>query len=238
MAPSEVSLLVALTAGVISFLSPCVIPLVPSYLTYLAGTSAAQLAHGVPGKVRLTLLVNALAFVAGFSAIFVTMGLSASAIGALLLKHLDWVQRVGGLIIILWGLHMAGVLKVGLLQQERRVKFKPGRAGIAGSFLMGLAFSAGWTPCVGPVLGSILILAANTASIGTGAVLLASYSLGMTLPFMAAAVGLEWVMGKLKRHTRWLPLVTTVSGWIMVIAGILVATGIFARLSGLGPLSF
>jgi len=179
-------------------------------------------------------MVNALAFVAGFSAVFVTMGLSASAVGSLLLRHLEWVQRVGGLIIILGGLHMAGVLRLGLLQQERRLRIKPGRAGMAGSFLMGLAFSAGWTPCVGPVLGSILLLAANTASMGAGAVLLAAYSLGMALPFIAAAAGLEWVMGRLRRHARWLPLITAGSGWVMVIAGVLVATGIFARLSALG----
>lgn len=238
MPASEISFMVAFAAGILSFLSPCVLPLVPSYLSYLTGATVADLTRSRLKEFRLTMLLNATSFIAGFSLIFTIFGLSASAIGALLLRHQALVQKLSGLIIIFFGLHMAGVLNVGLLNREKRVHFKPGQVGILKSFLMGIAFSAGWTPCIGPVLGSILILAGNSASMRTGAFLLVAYSMGLAVPFLAAAFSLGWLIKGLKQHAAWLPVITKASGWVMVVAGILVFTGIFARLSSLLPSSF
>lgn len=231
MPETSVSLIAAFTAGLISFLSPCVLPLVPSYLSYLAGTTLAELAKTETKGVRMAVFGNAFLFVMGFSLIFILLGLSASTIGALLLRYQALLRKVSGVIVIIFGLHMAGILKLQLLNLEKRFHFQPRKAGPLSAFLLGMAFSAGWTPCIGPVLGSILVLAGNSASLSTGAYLLSAYSLGLGVPFLIAALSWGWFLQGLTRHKSWLPRLVKASGWVLVGAGLLILTGNWDRLA-------
>ncbi|WP_034634747.1 cytochrome c biogenesis CcdA family protein [Desulfofundulus thermocisternus] len=233
----NVTLGAAFLAGLVSFLSPCVLPLIPTYLAYLAGVSVTELAAPGTARLRLLLLTNALLFVAGFSLVFVALGLSASALGKLLLRHQNLLRQVSGVLIIFFGLHMAGLLRLKWLMKEKRVHFIPQKAGWLNSLLMGMAFSAGWVPCIGPVLASILLLAGQSESLTRGVCLLASYSLGMALPFLAAALGAGYLMQVLRRHASLLPVVARAGGWLLVGMGLLVLSNAFARLSSFVPLS-
>lgn len=231
MPETSVSLIAAFTAGLISFLSPCVLPLIPSYLSYLAGTTLAELARTETKGVRLAVLGNAFLFVMGFSLIFVLLGLSASTIGTLLLQYQALLRKLSGVIVMIFGLHMAGVLKLQLLNLEKQFHFRPRKAGPLSALLLGMAFSAGWTPCIGPVLGSILLLAGNSASLSTGAYLLSAYSLGLGVPFLVAALSWGWFLQGLKRYGTWMPRLVKASGWVLVGAGLLILTDSWNRLS-------
>jgi len=231
MPETSVSLIAAFTAGLISFLSPCVLPLVPSYLSYLAGTTLAELARTETKGVRMAVLGNAFLFVMGFSLIFILLGLSASTIGALLLRYQAFLRKLSGVIVIIFGLHMAGILKLQLLNLEKRFHFRPRKAGPLSPLLLGMAFSAGWTPCIGPVLGSILVLAGNSASLSTGAYLLSAYSLGLGVPFLVAAFSWGWFLQGLTRYGAWMPRLVKASGWVLVGAGLLILTGNWDRLA-------
>lgn len=182
---------------------------------------------------RVKTFLNALVFVVGFTLVFVAFGLSASAIGRFLIRHQLVVQRVSGAAIVFFGLSMAGVLRIGAMGKEKRLTFKWDKGGWVSSLLLGMAFSAGWTPCVGPILASILIMAGSSASMRYGALLLAIYSLGLALPFLVAAASLGWLESLLKRHSEELVLVTKIGGWVLVVIGILMATGALSRLSGM-----
>lgn len=182
---------------------------------------------------RSKAFLNALVFVAGFTLVFVAFGLSASAIGKFLIQHQLIVQRASGAAIVFFGLSMAGVLRIGAMGKEKRLAFKWDKGGWVGSLLLGMAFSAGWTPCVGPILASILIMAGSSASMRYGALLLAVYSLGLALPFLAAAASLGWLENLLKQHSEELVLVTKIGGWVLVAIGVLMATGTLSRLSGM-----
>ncbi|MFZ5631690.1 MAG: cytochrome c biogenesis CcdA family protein [Bacillota bacterium] len=234
----NITLGMAFLAGLVSFLSPCVLPLVPTYLTYLTGASVTELSAPETARLRLAVLANALLFVTGFSLVFLAFGLSASALGKLLIRHQDLLRQVSGVLIIIFGLHMAGLLQFNRLMREKRIHFVPRRAGRLNSLLMGMAFSAGWTPCIGPILASILLLAGQSASLLTGAYLLAMYALGMALPFIMAALALGWLVGALRRHASLLPLMAKIGGWLMIGTGLLVLTNSFARLSVYVPFSF
>ncbi|MBE3588768.1 MAG: sulfite exporter TauE/SafE family protein [Thermoanaerobacteraceae bacterium] len=235
---TNVSLGMAFLAGVVSFLSPCVLPLIPTYMTYLTGVSVTELTAPEGARLRLSLLVNALLFIAGFTLVFLAFGISASALGKLLIRHQDLLRQVSGVLIILFGLYMAGLLPFNWLLREKRVHFLPRRAGGVNSLLMGMAFSAGWTPCTGPILASILLLAGQSASLWTGAGLLLIYSLGLALPFLAAALALGFLVQGLQRHAALLPLIARAGGWLMIGVGLLVLTNSFGRLSGYVPFSF
>lgn len=223
----------AVLAGLVSFLSPCVLPLVPTYLSYLTGVSVRELSGEGLSGMRAAVLKNALAFIGGFAVVFIAFGLSASALGQLLARHQVLLRRVSGAMIILFGLQMTGLIKVGALHREKRVAFAPGKAGVFNSLLMGMAFSAGWTPCIGPVLGSILLLASNSSGAWEGGYLLAAYSLGLAIPFLAAAVAVGPLAKGLRRWSHLLPLVAVLGGALMVVVGVMVFTGYFSRLSGL-----
>ncbi len=229
---ASVSFVVAFFAGLASFISPCILPLVPAFLAYLTG-SVVTLDDRRRANVRAKAFVSALVFVAGFTIVFVAFGLSASAIGRFLIRHQLIVQRLSGAAIVFFGLNMTGVLRIGALGKERRLAFEWNRRGWIGSLLLGMAFSAGWTPCVGPILASILIMAGSSASMRYGALLLAVYSLGLALPFLAAAASLGWLENLLKRHSEELALVTKIGGWVLVAIGVLTATGALSRLSGM-----
>ncbi|MCU0621926.1 MAG: cytochrome c biogenesis protein CcdA [Gemmatimonadales bacterium] len=225
-APS-LGLLVAFAAGLLSFLSPCVLPLVPSYVGFLTGMSVSEAAS----RKRLALL-HALCFVAGFSLIFILLGASATALGRALKYYQVWLTRAGGLLIVLFGLYCLGVLRINALQMERRVHLEDKPVGFLGSVLVGMAFGAGWTPCIGPILGAILGLATAEQEVGRGMLLLAAYSAGLAVPFLVAAVAVEQFFDWFQRFRRYLPWVMRVSGVLLVVVGLLLMTGEFTRLAG------
>jgi len=227
----SVSLWLAFGAGLLSFISPCVLPLVPTYLSYLTGTSLSEQSAERGAVVRARLWCNALAFIVGFSAIFIAFGLSASALGQLLASHQVLLRRVSGVIIIIFGLHLTGLLKVGWLMRERRFHYTPGESNPSNSLLMGMAFSAGWTPCIGPTLGSILLLASNSATTWQGGYLLAVYSAGLAVPFLAVTLAVRPAVNFLRRRANLLPLFSVLNGVLMIIVGVMVYNNYFSRLS-------
>ena len=225
--PGGLGLFVAFAAGLLSFLSPCVLPLVPSYIGFLTGMSLPE----VSGRRHLALL-HALLFVLGFTLVFMLLGASATALGRALNYYQVWLQRVGGVLIIAFGLVCLGVIRLPALSQERRLQVEQKPVGFLGSALVGMAFAAGWTPCIGPVLGGILGLAATSNDLSRGMLLLAVYSAGLAVPFLLAAVALESFLDWFQRFRRYLPWVMRVSGALLVFVGILMVTGEFTRLAG------
>lgn len=227
---TDVGFFIALSAGIFSFLSPCVLPLVPSYLTFVTGMSLEDLQGGVNRKVTLT---HSVLFVAGFSVIFILLGASASFLGQFFKAYEVWIARVGGVIIVLLGLHMAGVFRLVPLMQEKRVHLADKPAGYLGTLGVGMAFGAGWTPCIGPVLGAILTYGFSQDTMWAGVGLLSVYSLGLAIPFLVAALALDWFLQAFKRFRRFIPVVEKSSGVLLVFLGILLMTGTFTWLSGL-----
>jgi cytochrome c-type biogenesis protein len=225
--PAALGFLVAFAAGLLSFLSPCVLPLVPSYVGFLTGMTLPE----VTGRRRVA-LTHALLFVGGFSLIFILLGASATALGRALNFYQVWLQRVGGVLIILFGLVCLGVFNFRLLDQERRLHLERKPVGYLGSVLVGMAFAAGWTPCIGPVLGAILGMAATSADVSRGVGLLAVYSAGLALPFLIAAVAVDSFLDWFQRFRRFLPWVMRISGVMLVLVGTLLLTGEFTRLAG------
>ncbi|MEE8425300.1 MAG: cytochrome c biogenesis protein CcdA [Elusimicrobiota bacterium] len=224
----------AFVAGLISFLSPCVLPLIPIYLAYLTGTSIGEMQ--LKSKRRLVLL-HAGFFVLGFSLVFIAMGATASALGQVLNSYRGVLERLGGVVLILFGLWMIGVLKSGLLYKEARFHFQEKPAGFAGSVLVGAAFAAGWTPCVGPVLSTILGMAALSGSLAKGILLLTVYSIGFALPLMACALAVEKSTRLLDRIKPWLGTIEKGTGVVLVALGIFMAGGWFSRFAT-WPLSY
>ncbi|EEG77638.1 cytochrome c biogenesis CcdA family protein [Dethiobacter alkaliphilus] len=222
MEQGTMSLMIAFFAGVISFFSPCQLPLLPIYLGFLAGSMTDE--DGKPQKNKA--FVNSLNFVVGFSVVFIFLGLLASWFAAFFAAHQVTLQRVAGVLIILFGLHLAGILSPSVLQREKRMQYMPKTAGPGTAMLMGVAFGAGWTPCIGPVLGSILVYAAAT---GAGVSLLIAFSVGMALPFLLAALLVERVGRWVDRFAVYLPKLQRIFGFILVLFGIAVFTGILAR---------
>jgi cytochrome c-type biogenesis protein len=225
--PAALGVAVAFVAGLLSFLSPCVLPLVPSYIGFLTGMTLGEMS----GR-RRAAVIHALLFVGGFSLIFVLLGASATALGRALNYYQVWLQRVGGVLIILFGLLCLGVFKVPMLTQERRLHLDRKPVGYLGSVVVGMAFAAGWTPCIGPVLGGILGLAATSSDVSRGMLLLGVYSAGLALPFLIAAVAIESFLDWFQRFRRFLPWVMRVSGVLLVLVGVLLVTGEFTRLAG------
>lgn len=230
----SIGLAVAFAAGLLSFLSPCVLPLIPSYVTFITGMSLDDLTvtEGPRGERRRTVLVHGILFVAGFTLVFVALGASATFLGSLFAFASRWVERVGGVLLIVFGLYLLGVLRLPGAAREWRVHLGDKPLGYLGTVLVGVTFGAGWTPCIGPVLGGILTLAATSGSVGSGVGLLLVYSLGLAIPFLAAALLLDRFLGGMKRFRRWLPWVSRVSGLLLLILGILLLTGSFTTLSG------
>ena len=223
---SQVSLFAAFTAGLLSFISPCVLPLVPSYLSYITGLSVENLAK-VEERERFksAIMVNAILFIAGFSTVFIAFGASASLIGQVLYEYQDIIRKIGGILIIIFGLYLLGILKLNILMTERRlVHFESRPVGYLGSFLIGTAFAAGWTPCVGPVLGTILAYASTTESMSGGVMLLSAYSIGLGLPFFLTAFGMDTFLSYFKSLRSYLGGVSFVSGGLLILVGIMIFT--------------
>jgi cytochrome c-type biogenesis protein len=226
---SKITLGLAFLAGLASFLSPCVFSLVPAYIGYLGGRAAGGEATD---NNRLITFTHGLAFVLGFSIIFVTLGVASSAFGHLLFDARFWLAKVGGIIVIIFGLHMIGVYRIPFLEYDARVHQLPDRKwGYLSSALMGIFFSAGWAPCVGPVLGAILTLAMNGGSLSTGVSLLSAYSAGLAIPFLVAALGVGWVSVTLKKYGKVMHYVEMVMGVVLVGVGIMLFAGIFERIA-------
>jgi cytochrome c-type biogenesis protein len=222
----DVTLPGAALAGLVSFLSPCVLPLVPPYLCYMAGVSLSQLTgKGEPQVARRTVLVSSVAFVLGFTTIFTALGAAASAIGQVVRSHIDLLSVAGGIVIILMGLHFLGVFRIGLLDREARIDVRNQAAGPVGAYVMGLAFAFGWTPCIGPVLAAILAVAGTEATVAHGAGLLAVYSLGLGVPFVIAGLFAGPFIGFMGRFRAHLGTVEKVMGGLLVLTGVLFITG-------------
>jgi cytochrome c-type biogenesis protein len=225
---ADVSVPAALLAGLISFLSPCVLPLVPPYLVYLSGLSLERFADAEPEpRVRRETVLGAALFVLGFTTVFVALGASASALGALIRAYADLFAKAAGIVIIVMGLHFLGVLRLGFLMREKRMTV-PKPVGLWGAYVMGLAFAFGWTPCIGPILAAILAVAASEQTLSKGAGLLAVYSLGLGIPFLLAAFAVEPFAAFLARFRRHLAFVEKIMGALLVLTGIGFLTGFIA----------
>ena len=220
---------VALLAGVLSFLSPCVLPIVPPYLAYMGGISMGEMTAG--GAARRRVILPALFFVMGLSTIFLLLGFTASAFGSFVLENQLLLARISGVLIIIFGLHFVGVFRIAILDREMRMDAGDRGGSAAGAYLLGLAFAFGWTPCIGPQLGAILSLAAQEGSMERGTLLLGVYALGLGLPFLLAAIFVERsmaLMGKLKRHMR---MIERAMGVLLLIVGTALVTGAFTDFS-------
>jgi len=230
----DVTIGLAFLAGLASFLSPCVFSLVPAYVGYLSGRSiAANQVDAAPN--RMQSFLHGLAFVAGFSAIFLTLGLTMSAVGGLLYEVRFWLAKIGGIIVAVLGLHMTGILRIPFLEYDLRPQTKlDRRRGYLSSALLGVTFSAGWSPCIGPILGMILTLAINGGSVSRGVVLLAFYSVGLAIPFLIAALGIGWVTTILKKYAKTMHYIEIGMGVILIIVGVLLFFGVFNTLSQFG----
>jgi len=233
MEGGQVSLAVAFAAGLASFLSPCVLPVVPGYVSFVTGVTLDDFRSSRRASARRQAAEHAALFILGFSLLFVALGASATALGALVRRSLPLIQQLGGAVIVLFGLYLLGLLKVPLLLQERRVQLAAKPAGRVGSVVAGIAFGAGWTPCIGPVLASILLYAGMSATVLHGAALLAAYALGLGVPFFIAAVAFNWFLARTRFLRSWLPWIERAAGAVMVVAGALLFTGRFAVLARL-----
>jgi cytochrome c-type biogenesis protein len=220
----DVSLTAAALGGLISFLSPCVLPLVPPYLSFLAGTTFDQLAAGDDRAVRQRALIAALLFVAGFTTVFVLLGATASALGQVVRQYLTVLSTVAGLAIIAMGLHFLGVFRIGLLYREARFQVER-PVGLWGAYVMGLAFAFGWTPCIGPILAAILAVAGSEQSVGQGALLLAVYSAGLGIPFLLAAFAMKPFAAFMKRMRTRFTMIEKAMGGLLVLTGIAFLAG-------------
>jgi len=226
MLTENVTLPAALLAGLISFFSPCVLPLVPIYLGYMTGTAVS----GLDSSKRLTTLIHAAFFVLGFGLLFVALGATAGLLGSLIYPVLPYVIKVGGLILIIFGLQMTGLIKMPFLAMEKRLEMqRSGRKNYWASFLVGVIFAAGWTPCVGPVLSGILMLAADSQTVSRGATLLAFYTLGLGLPFLVVAALVDVAVPALRKMSKFLRSVSILGGVLLILMGFLLLTGLFTR---------
>lgn len=222
----QLGLLIAFSAGLLSFLSPCVLPLVPSYITFITGMTLEDLQ-----QTRRETVLHALCFVAGFSLIFLALGAGATMLGQLMLRSREWISRVGGVLIILFGLYTLGAFNVSFLMKDTRLHLSDKPIGYLGTLVVGIAFGAGWSPCIGPILGAIITMAANESDLGRGLVLLAAYSAGLAVPFLLAALMVErflQVFARLRHQMVW---VNRIAGVMLVGVGLLMVTGRFTMLS-------
>jgi cytochrome c-type biogenesis protein len=233
---NEVSFPLAFLAGVLSFLSPCVLPLVPSYVSFITGVSFEDLKDSTDRKrIRFLTITNSLAFIAGFSLIFISLGASSSFIGGFLLDYHDWIRIIGGVLVIIFGLFVAGFIKLDFLTKEKKFHMSGKPAGYFGSFFVGLTFAAAWTPCIGPILGTILVYAGTKGSAAYGLKLLAVYSLGLAVPFFFSSLGFNAFLSYSRKISQYMRYIMIVSGLLLIGFGILLLTDNVTRLTALFP---
>ena len=232
MASDSVSYIVAFTAGFLTFLSPCLLPLVPSFIAYITGVSLGDLKDPAKkGEVRKRTVIHILLFIAGFSTIFILLGLTATAIGKALFAYQKYIRIGGGILIAIFGLYLTGLLKLDFLMKERRLKVSTKSASYIGSFLIGITFAAAWTPCAGPILGSILVLAGTKADVSQGAALLTIYSLGIAVPFFLTGLLVDLFLEYFNKFKKLISTINIVGGVFLIIVGILVATNYLSVIS-------
>ena len=226
MEAPTIGLFIAFSAGLLSFLSPCVLPLVPSYVTFITGLSIDDVQAS-----RRTALVHGLLFVLGFSFIFIALGAIATGLGQTLGASRDWLARIGGVVMIVFGLYLMGVLNIGFLMRERRLHLADKPAGYLGTVFVGIAFGAGWTPCIGPILGSILMYSSAQETLSRGLLLLTLYSLGLAVPFVLSALAVDRFMAFFRRVRRQMVWLSRIAGAVMIGMGLLMVTNRFTMLA-------
>lgn len=233
MESTNITVVGAFIAGFLSFLSPCVLPLIPSYITYITGLSFNDLQLEHPShKVRQQTIIHSLLFIAGFTFVFVLLGASATFIGGFLQAHMTALRRVGGVLIVVFGIHVSGIFDIGVLLGEKRLTLHRKPAGFFGSFVVGVAFAAGWTPCIGPILASILMVAATESTVYRGVGLLLAYSMGLAIPFFLASLAMHQFLVLFTRFKKYIRIFEIVTGVFLIIVGILIFTNnlsIFSR---------
>jgi cytochrome c-type biogenesis protein len=222
----------AFIAGLLSFLSPCVLPLIPSYITFITGLSFADLKEEHPAhKVRQKTIIHSLLFIAGFTAVFVALGASATYIGTYLQGHMGIIRKIGGVMIVLFGIHVTGLVHFGMLMGEKRVTIHRKPAGYVGSFLVGLAFAAGWTPCIGPILASILMVATTEETVFRGMALLLAYSLGLGTPFFISSLAMHRFLVLFNRYKKSIRIFEIATGAFLMVVGVLIYTNSLTSIS-------
>jgi len=227
----NVSILTAFVFGIISFISPCVLPIVPGYLSFISGYSFDEMIHSTRSELFRKVTLNSVLFIVGFSLIFVALGASATAAGQFLLQKLSLFSKIAGAIIIIFGLHMIGVFKIRFLNYERKFHSDK-KIGPLGSFVAGLAFAFGWTPCIGPVLATILTIAAQEDTIGKGIILLSVYSLGLGIPFLITSLSINAFLTFFKKFSNYVRWVEVTGGALLIVVGVLIMTNSLTLLSG------
>jgi cytochrome c-type biogenesis protein len=228
---SNVNVLTAFLAGIVSFVSPCVLPLIPAYLSFLTGSSLEELKAQTDAADRARVMFHALAFIAGFTIVFMALGFTASAIGTALIEYRDWIAKIGGVVVIVLGLNMIGVFKIPFLMMDKRPQYRSANRSYLASFLVGLGFAAGWSPCIGPILAGILALATQE-QYGKATFLLFVYSMGLALPFFITAAAISQSLGALNRVKRYLGAIEVGAGAFLVATGVVLLTGTFGRVAG------
>ena len=226
MQDGSIGIAISFTAGLLSFLSPCVLPLIPSYISFITGLSLDDIQRS-----RRIAFTHSLLFVTGFTLVFLALGATATVFGRVLFQYRDWVGRVGGLLVIVLGLYLLGVFRIGAFGRERRVHVATKPLGYLGTLVVGMAFAAGWTPCIGPILGAVLTYTASSASLHRGLMLLLAYSLGLAVPFLLAAVMIDRFMTLFQRYRGAMVWMSRLSGALLVAVGLLMLTGSMAVMS-------
>ncbi|HEU5175655.1 MAG TPA: cytochrome c biogenesis protein CcdA [Gemmatimonadaceae bacterium] len=224
-APS-IGLAIAFAAGLLSFLSPCVLPLIPSYVTFISGMSLDDVS-----RARRTAFIHSLLFVLGFTIIFLALGATATTIGRALGYYREWIGRIGGALLVVFGLYMLGVFNIAAFQNEKRFHVANKPAGYLGTVLVGLAFGAGWTPCIGPILGGVLTYTASSADLSRGLVLLLAYSMGLAIPFLLASLAIERFLALFKRFRGGMVWINRIAGVLLIVVGVLLMTNYLTFLS-------
>ncbi len=221
---SHIGYITAFLGGLLSFLSPCVLPLIPSYVSFITGISFEDFKKGDKAKIRKLTLINSLAFVTGFSTVFILLGISSSFVGRLFAVYYDYIRIIGGIIIIIMGLYVMGILKLNFLASDKRVHLQSKPRGHFGSFIVGLTFGAGWTPCIGPILGSILLIASTTGSAMEGFKLLLTYSLGLAVPFVATSLAINHFLSHFAQIQKFMRVIMIISGLLLIGFGVILLT--------------
>ena len=218
---ANIGLIAALSAGLLSFFSPCILPLIPTYLSYLIG----DYAKAKQNKRNLSLVIRSLSFIAGFTVIFILLGLSATFLGKFLIRNQRLLMQIGGILIIIFGLHLTGIFEISYFYREKKFNLPDSLRGNLKAFIMGVILAVGWTPCIGPILSSILIAASTRANIVEGGVLLFFYALGLAVPFFITALFTDYLLPKFKKFNKYLPVVNKITGTLLIIFGLLMLTG-------------
>jgi len=239
MISHDVTYIGAFIADLLSFLSPCVFPLIPSYITYITGLSFADLQAEHPSHIiRQKSILHSLSFIAGFTVVFVLLGASATYIGSVLQENATIIRKIGGVLLVILGIHVTGILPLKFLLGEKRVSIKHKPAGYVGSFLVGIAFAAGWTPCIGPILAAILAVAATQDSVYHGIILLLLYSMGLGVPFFISALAMHRFLIVFNRFKKYIHIFEVFTGILMIVIGVLIYTNWLSRLSGFATVLF